>query len=146
VQRDASTVLRSHFHSKTDELDTASVLPSIKRKAENSSYSCLAAPASGRRGLAQSSHPSVAAPDLEEEQRRSGLDIGELQHSRGDLKHNESDLDSGAKPISKKAININNTTDARRTPANPQPPSKTLSIPQLKSRKVNLKADGIRAQ
>ena len=135
-QREASRVLRSHFHSNTDELDTASVLPSIKQKADNGSYHH-----SGRKGPARSSLPSAAAPDLEEEQRRSGHDIELLQHSQGALKHNESDFDSGAYPISKKA-----TTGAHRAPAHSQPPSKTLSIPQLKARKVNLKADAIQAQ
>ena len=89
-QRDASTVLRSHFHSKTDELETASVLPSIKQKVENGSYHH-----SGRKEPARSSLPSATAPDLEEEQRRSGYDKGLLQHSQGDLKHNELDFDAG---------------------------------------------------
>jgi hypothetical protein len=101
-------VLRSHLHSKIEEFGAVSVLPNIKQKADNGSYHH-----SGRKGLARRSQPSLAAPNFEEEQKRSGLDVEQGQLSQGELKHNESDFDSAAQPISKKPI-----TDARRAAAN----------------------------
>ena len=79
-QRDASTLLHSRLHGKTGGLDTVGVLPSIKQKADNGSHHH-----SGQRRPVRSSHPSVAVPDLEEDQRQIGLEMGLLQHSQGAL-------------------------------------------------------------